>query len=466
MKTWQIACFVIISLVATSGWSRPGRATLGRATSSRATLGWTRHTADRDAFERHLLHRAHDALTEVIVADIFSPPVASRIYLYAHAAAYETLVASQGGPYRSAAGQLPGLTPPPSLTLTDVQPALAASEALLVVGRSLVFSEKRLDELAEKLWEQVGRQGYPAQTIAASRAVGRQMAGHILAWAAADQYKQTRSLRRYTPQKKPGAWLPTPPGYIAAVEPYWRRIRPLTLDSAAQYKLAAPPEFATTPDSRFYQSAREVRDVGNQLSPEQRLIANYWDCNPFYLNTQGHMNFASKKLSPGGHWLAIAGQVARQTGADLLKTSAAYFLTAVALFDGFIGCWDDKYRHNVIRPETYINAHIDESWKPLLQTPPFPEYPSGHSVISTASAVVLTQLFGPNQAFTDSTEVTYGLPSRQFMSFHHAADEAAISRLYGGIHYREAIENGQKQGRQVGDQVLRKLQLVALPATK
>ena len=419
-----------------------------------------------DVTDRQLFHRAHDALTQVIVADIFSPPVASRIYVYAHAAAYETLVLCQGGPYRSVAGQLPGLPPLPSVTVTGCQPALAAAEALLTVGRKLVFSEKRLDESANLLWEQAAKQGYSAQTIAASRAVGGQVATHILAWAAGDQYRQTRSLRRYTPQKQVGAWLPTPPGYLAAVEPYWRRIRPLTLDSAAQYKLSPPPAFATTPDSRFGQSAREVRDVGNALTPGQRLIANYWDCNPFFLNTQGHMNFASKKLSPGGHWLAIAGQAARQTNADLLKTSAAYFLTAIALFDGFISCWDDKYRYNVIRPETYINAHLDESWKPLLQTPPFPEYPSGHSVISTASAVVLTQLFGAAVSFTDSAEVPYGLPVRRFASFTQAANEAGISRLYGGIHYREAIENGQRQGQQVGEQVLRKVQLLSLPAKK
>lgn len=413
----------------------------------------------QDVYERNLLHRAHAALTDVIVADVFSPPVASRIYLYAHAAAYETLVLTQKGLYQSAAGQLPGLTPPPALTLTGCRPALAAIEALLVVGRSLVLSEQRLDAASAILWQQVDQRGYSAQTIATSRTIGQQLATHILAWAAGDQYRQTRSLRRYSPQKQPGAWLPTPPGYIAAVEPYWRRIRPLTLDSAAHYKLAGPPTFATTPGSPFYQSALSVRDAGNQLTPEQRLIASYWDCNPFFLNTQGHMNFASKKLSPGGHWLAIAGQVARQTNADLIKTSAAYFLTAVALFDGFISCWDDKYRYNTIRPETYINAHIDEQWKPLLQTPPFPEYPSGHSVISTASAVVLTQLFGPNLSFTDSTEVAYGLPTRRFISFRQAADEAAISRFYGGIHYRQAIDDGQQQGRQVGNLVVHKLRL-------
>lgn len=414
----------------------------------------------QDAYERQLLHQAHAALTEVIVADIFSPPVASRIYLYAHAAAYETLVLTQKGPYRSAAGQLAGLTSPPSLTVTGYRPALAAVEALVAVGRSLVFSEQRLDSATAILWKQVGQRGYSAQTIARSRAVGQQLATHILAWAGTDNYRQTRSLRRYSPQKLPGAWLPTPPGYMAAVEPYWRRIRPVTLDSAAQYKLTGPPAFATTAGSPFYQSALTVRDVTNQLTPEQRLIANYWDCNPFFLTTQGHMHFASKKLSPGGHWLAIAGQVARQTNADLLKTSAAYLLTAVALFDGFISCWDDKYRYNTIRPETYINAHIDEHWKPLLQTPPFPEYPSGHSVISTASAVVLTRLFGADLAFTDSTEVAYGLPTRRFSSFRQAANEAAISRLYGGIHYREACEHGQQQGQQVGQQVLTTVRLI------
>jgi hypothetical protein len=413
----------------------------------------------QDAYERQLLHQAHAALTDVIVADIFSPPVASRIYLYAHAAAYETLVQSQKGPYQSAAGQLAGLTSPPSLTVTGYRPALAAVEAMLVVGRSLVFSEQRLDAATATMWQQVAQHGYSPQTIATSRAVGQQLAGHILTWASGDLYRQTRSLRRYSPQKKPGAWLPTPPGYMAAIEPYWRRIRPLTLDSAAQFKLAGPPTFATTPGSSFYLSALTVRDIGSKLTTEQRLIANYWDCNPFFLNTQGHMNFASKKLSPGGHWLAIAGQVARQTNADLLKTSAAYFLTAVALFDGFISCWDDKYRYNTIRPETYINAHIDEQWKPLLQTPPFPEYPSGHSVISTASAVVLTQLFGPDLSFTDSTEVAYGLPPRRFTSFRQAADEAAISRLYGGIHYRQAIDDGQQQGRQIGEQIVRTLHL-------
>ncbi len=411
----------------------------------------------REAFERDVFHKAQDALTRVIVSDIFSPPVASRIYVYAHVAAYETLMRFEPRTYQSLAGQLRGLSSPAVQKTSHAQAGLAATEALLVVGKSLVFSEQALEEEAATLWKQVQQQGYTAQEIRESKAMGQQMAQHILAWAGTDQYKQTRSLRRYAPLKKEGSWLPTPPGYMPAVEPYWGRIKPMVLDSSTQYQLSAPPAYSISPESAFYRSAQEVQQVGLNLTEEQRLIANYWDCNPFFLHTQGHMNFGSKKLSPNGHWMSIAGQVARQLHTDLYRTSSAYVLTALAMFDGFITCWQDKYTYNVIRPETYINAHISESWKPILQTPPFPEYPSGHSVISTAAAVVLDQVFGSNVAFHDSTEVPYGLPVRHFASFTQAAQEAAISRLYGGIHYREAIVNGQQQGFAVGQALLRKV---------
>jgi hypothetical protein len=202
-----------------------------------------------------------------------------------------------------------------------------------------------------------------------------------------------------------------------------------------------------------------VYTTGKTLTSLQREIANFWDCNPFAVSVHGHINYAIKKLSPGAHWLSIAGIAAQKSGADLARTSAAYTLTAIALFDGFISCWDEKFRSNVIRPETYINAFIDEEWKPLLQTPPFPEYTSGHSVISTASAIVLTNFFGDNFSFTDTSEIQFGLPTRNFTSFMEACNEAALSRLYGGIHYMPAIEQGQVQGKKVGELVLTRIKL-------
>ena len=122
-------------------------------------------------------------------------------------------------------------------------------------------------------------------------------------------------------------------------------------------------------------------------------------------------------------------------------------------------CWDEKYRSNLIRPETLINQYIDDSWAPVLQTPPFPEYSSGHSVVSGAAAEVLTQIYGDDFSFEDDTEVAYGLPVRNFTSFRTASSEAAMSRLYGGIHYRAAIEEGLKQGRQIGDYIVKNLNL-------
>src|SRR5262249_16593294 len=148
--------------------------------------------------------------------------------------------------------------------------------------------------------------------------------------------------------------------------------------------------FSKEPGSDFYKQAYEVYKAGNNLSMEEKAIASFWDCNPFDLKANGHLFFASKKISPGGHWINITALACEQTHSDLIKSSAEYTMVSIALFDAFISCWDEKYRSNSIRPETYINKYIDQGWRPLLQTPPFPEYTSGHSVISTAAAVVLT----------------------------------------------------------------------------
>ena len=121
------------------------------------------------------------------------------------------------------------------------------------------------------------------------------------------------------------------------------------------------------------------------------------------------------------------------------------------MMDAFISCWDEKYKSNRIRPETYIVRYIDNKWQPLLQTPPFPEYTSGHSVISTAASVVLSFLLGDHFSFTDDSEEMFDLPARHFTSFAQAAAEASVSRIYGGIHFRDAVENGQAQGANVGN---------------
>ncbi|MDQ3277839.1 MAG: vanadium-dependent haloperoxidase [Bacteroidota bacterium] len=413
--------------------------------------------AQKNALDASLLHRAQHALTGVIVHDIFAPPVASRIYLYANMAAYEAALPAQKV-YSSLRQSLPMFPRiQPSGRDAAIRYDLSAVYAFLQTARRFVFSEAILNDSLQSLLK--AYDGVEPAVYQASLAYGQSVADSIMAWADKDGYRESRKLRRYNLLKAEGKWLPTAPGYMAAVEPNWSRMRPVALDSSAECKPVPPPPFSVQKESAFYRQALEVYSVHKNMTNEQREIALFWDCNPFFLNVQGHLNFATKKLSPGGHWMSIAGIAARKKGADLNKSAAAYLLTAIALYDGFISCWDEKYRSNLVRPETYINSYIDEQWRPLLQTPPFPEYTSGHSVISTAAALVLTHFFGENFSFDDNTETPYGLPVRTFPSFKSAAEEAAVSRLYGGIHYKAAIENGQVQGRKVGEKVLRKIRL-------
>lgn len=410
------------------------------------------------------LHDAVKQVNDVIVYDIFSPPQASRVYAYASIAAYEVLRQADSG-YISLAGQVRDLTPVPArIPGRDISLPLAGVRAYMTVGHALTFSQARMDTLRTAMDARF-RDELSAAVFANSIAYGDSVARHILAWAAKDRFKQRTGLAKYSVLRDaPGRWIPTPPAYMDAVEPNWGTLRPFTMDTSNQFRPELPLPFDTARRSPFWKEMVEVQQTGKNLTEEQRAIAAFWDCNPFVMHVQGHTMFATKKMSPGGHWMGIAGIASRKVNADMARASEAYARTSIALADGFLSVWAEKYRSNVIRPETMINQFLDESWQPLLQTPPFPEYTSGHSGISTAAAVVLTQLFGANFAFSDSTEVEYGLPVRGFTSFEQAASEAAISRLYGGIHYRRAIEQGQLQGRKVGEQVLARVKTRATSA--
>ena len=403
------------------------------------------------------LHRSIKQITDVIVYDIFSPPVASRIYAYSSIAAYEVGI-HEDSKYRSFAGQLTGFEAVPQPEEgKEYCYSLASVQAALKVGRTLVFSEDKMDAFYNEIMQEFREAGVPDEVFERSIAYGTQVADHVIAWSTKDNYKQSRSFPKYSIQQDLSTWKPTPPAYMDAVEPHWNKIRPFAIDSAQQFKPTPPTPFSIDKKSQFYKEAVEVLEMGNNLTTEQREIAFFWDCNPFMMNVKGHVMFATKKISPGGHWMNITNVACKKVNADFVRCSEAYARVSISLVDAFMSCWDEKYRSKLIRPETYINQYIDEDWVPVLQTPPFPEYTSGHSVISAASAVTLTQLFGDNFAFTDSTEIEFGLTVRSFKSFIQASEEAAISRMYGGIHYRPAVEVGMTEGRALGTYVLQKI---------
>ena len=202
-----------------------------------------------------------------------------------------------------------------------------------------------------------------------------------------------------------------------------------------------------------------VKNAVDSLTEEQKHIADFWDDNPFKLNVTGHVMYATKKFSPPGHWMNIIGIASKKAKSDFNSTVAAYTQTAIALFDAFISCWDEKYRSNYVRPETMINKIIDADWRPYIQTPPFPSYTSGHATVSAAGAEVMTAHFGDNFSFTDTSLLEFGIANREIRSFRQAAQEAAMSRLYGGIHYRFDNENGAVSGKKVGELVLKRIRL-------
>jgi hypothetical protein len=401
-------------------------------------------------------------LNDIVLENNFPPMIASRNYVYANIAAYECVVAGDSS-YRSLAGQIrhmpemPGSTPG-----KPVDFSLAALLAFTKVGNAVTFPEGSMMEYYNDLLKKFEDAGMSEEVINNSKVFSDQVADAVLAWSKKDNYAQTRSASKYTVTDEEGRWVPTPPMYASAVEAHWMEIRPLILDSANVCMAVRPPKYNMKDSlSDFYKSALEVKRIGDSLTENQKHIANFWDDNPFNMNVHGHVMFATKKFSPPGHWMNIVGIASQKAKSDFNATVYAYTKTAVALFDGFISCWEEKFRSNVVRPETVINKYIDPNWRPLIQTPPFPSYVSGHAVVSAAAAEVLTDIYGDNFSYTDTSEIEFGIAERSFTSFRNAAAEAALSRLYGGIHYRFDNLEGNKVGKRLGEMVVDRLRMKA-----
>ena len=396
-------------------------------------------------------------MSNIMVHDITNPPLAARFFSYACLAGYE-VVSQMDTRYKSMQGILnkyPDIKKPPAGKSFSYQ--LAALLAMMETAKKMQPSGKLMEAFEEKFIDSCRKEGLNDDMLNNSKNYALTISSQILAYAKADGYNKISNLPRYTPLTANGYWYPTPPGFMAAVEPNFNTVRSFTLDSSAQFKPLPPVVFSEKKGSSFYALTAAVYTEGNELKEDHRLIAAFWDCNPFAIQDGGHLQYGFKKISPGAHWLGITGIACLRANKGFEETMKIYTSVSIGLMDAFICCWDEKYRRNRIRPETAIRKYIDPQWAPLLQTPPFPEYPSGHSVISNTSAAILTYYFGNQFFYADSVEVTYGLPSRSFQSFKQAASEAAISRFYGGIHFMDAIVNGQQQGTMVGAWVLKKI---------
>lgn len=405
-------------------------------------------TQKNDTTIPDLQHICVQHLTDVIVYDIVNPPVASRMYAYSNLAFFEALRPSDNS-YKSILPALKGfekLNVPDTTLPCNFQ--LSALVAFMNVAEALVFSKDSIRMYQKQLLKKFD--AVDNKIFTNSVQWGEKVAGIILNRASKDGYKLTRGMPKFSVLKETGIWQQTPPDYEEAIEPNWRFIQPLLMDSAAQFKPARPPAFNMNPNSRYYKEVREVYEMSKNLTDEQKSIARFWDDNPFVSEHKGHLTYANKKMTPVGHWMGITGLLCKQSLISELTIAKAYALTASAIFDGFIATWEEKFTSKTVRPVTVIREYIASEWNPLLQTPPFPEYTSGHSVISAAAATVLSAILGSNTAFRDTTELQYLGLERSFSSVEAASEEVSMSRMYGGIHYRSAVMNGQKQGQQIG----------------
>lgn len=405
----------------------------------------------------NLVSEWNQKLTETIVQDLFTPPVASRIYAYSNIAAYEALRFSAPG-YKSLSGQLNGLENlPQPVSKTDYNFTISAMIAYTTIGKKLTYTEKVLEGYRKNFIDSITASGISQTIIDSSVSFGKQIADAVFSYSTKDNFKKTRGETRYTLLYKPGSWQPTPPDYMPAIEPHWQEIRPFLLPESSCFLPDTIPFFSTEKNSAFYKEAYDVYQAVIHIDSNQRSMAIFWDDNPNVSSYYGHLTVFNQKMTPAGHWMAIIAQVIKEKNLDMIHASESYTLTSIAIADAFISCWDAKYRYSTIRPVTYINKYIDGNWNPVLQTPPFPEFPSGHSTISAAAATILTHFFGDHYAFTDSSEVPYRLPVRSFKSFYDASDEAAMSRFYGGIHFKPANEAGKIIGRKAGKLVIEKI---------
>ncbi len=393
-------------------------------------------------------------LYERVQIEAIQAPHAARLYGYAGVTLYESVMPFNSG-FVSLAGQLNELSDPPWIEegeIYDPLTVLASAANLMWPAMFEKGTPETMEAFAALYDTQLTERSaeFDADVIERSVAYGEAVAQHLIEWKERDGYTEAQAMAAdyVLPTGDPALYVLTTEG-TRPVGPFWGNVRTFVLEYADQCAIPMGYTYSEDPESAFYAQAAEVQEIGRRLTDEQKEIARFWVDTPGQTGT------------PAGHWVQVVEVLANKFNWGLDRVVMTYGMVGIAVGDAFISAWSLKYQVLLVRPETYIQAHIQRSWSPYIQTPPFPEYPSGHSVVSGSAAEVLTQMYGV-VAFTTSTNREGEYMERSFTSFKAAAYEAAISRIYGGIHYRAAVENGLEQGECVGKTIMDYVQMQPL----
>lgn len=366
----------------------------------------------------------------------------SRHFAYTGIAALESIAPGlhpSANQYRKW-NSLSGL-PSPDNSITFYYPG-SVNAAMAAMNRALFPNASAADKAAIDSLETTLNSYFvlaqPSIRVTKSAEFGKAVAVAVFNWSETDGYKLANS--SYTPPTGPGLWAPTAPAFAAGSTPYWGNNRNVVAGSTNNSMPAAPVSYSADPASPFYQMVKEVYDASLTLTDDQKAMATFWRDVP--------------GVSSPGHWLSIMQQVIRKTNVSLDKAALAYALTGSAINDALISCWKAKYHYNLVRPITYIRDKMGNSgWTSFLGTPPHPEYPSAHTVLSFAGGAMLEKLFGNVGSFTDHTYDYLGFAPRTYSSFFSIAQEAGQSRFYAGIHYQPSIDAGVIQGKKIASNI-------------
>jgi len=375
------------------------------------------------------------------------PPFTVRRCAYTGIALYESVVPGSKN-YKSVAPALNGLPALPSTIANSSYywPA-SANSALAAITRYLYpmtspANKKAIDSL-EAVNLALYSKSRPEDELKRSSEFGKSIATAVFEWSRTDGFDNKTA---FTLPDGDGIWTPTPTALNAAALPNWGKNRQIVMGSDSGSDLAIPVPFSTDPASAYYAQVREVYDISQSLTAEQKAIALFWADDP------------DGKSFGGGHWISIMNQVLLKEKSNLETAALAYAQVGIACSETAISIFKGKYKYNGLRPITYIRKFMNHpEWNALIETPPHPEYPSGHAINSAAAAQILTMLFGENYKFTDNSYNSLGFSPRSYNSFEEAAIEAGNSRVYGGIHYRKTCDAGQLQGKIIAKNVTQKL---------
>lgn len=398
-------------------------------------------------------------LSDVLIYDKFSPPVASRIFAYSNLSS--RVVAS-------AFGKIPN--PKIGFKVTSFEKKdypdgfvqLCMIKTAGMVAKEMLYSQAKWEEANTALINKfITSQNISKDASFSADSIAKIKAQEVLFWASKDGYSQRLTLKKYEVlYDNESSWKPTTPSYGLPVEPHWGTIRPFFVYDTLSISVSIPEDFvpfSTEKKSAFFKSVFKVYKESKRLTKSKKLIAAHWDCNPIQVKDLGHVSLYNFRLTPAAHWVLMVEDAVKNKNWNTFQIAQFYSDLTMAMADAFIFCWETKYNVNLIRPETYINKYIAKGWKPFIETPLFPEYPSGHSMVSATAATICNYYLGDDVKILDDTQLAFGLPTRKYKNFSEAATEAGMSRFYGGIHYLHSVRFGLKKGYLVGNYILNKI---------